>query len=728
MDRWLNTYVVADGQLVRHAAIQDVRRRIDRCVAEELPESCGLSLRHRLDDASPAVWRIRKLHLDFTVDVSAPGAGDVAQAWGDLVAARILEIIGHGVASDEVLCFPNRAAYLAQFAFDLTAGRAWSKWYYEEFRSLDALATGRAISVALTREPEQGARTILHLAESGRLDEILLVLTETDTQAIYTQCFGGPKGPHSSEKLSGWGLEVSPSSQEFSPWGPEASHSSQELSRRRPEVSFSSQELSQWSGRLLAVWNEEPMSPAGAQKNFHTALRWLARGALRFPGAEQDSAASAAVDGLLELRRVLAALRSLIVADRLVRGLAEQKVGIEEAITVALKEGAVAPENGLRFLFRVAEGDGDWAVQAATVLLRDQRPPVHAALAGEARVPLADESMLTLFGGIFLVGPALVKLRVNEIVEAAGGEGEHTEETAAFLRYIVLAKCLGSPRVLEAMADPALRLLSGCHRAHLQDGRQACSTLDPARAQALLARNLPALTGCEGHCLLAEAIRLPSQEGEVVLLRDLARGEWIYATALPHEIADQAEVLISGIDLVRESTGNLPQVLLHPSLARLAESQALRGRVFRLLAFDREEVSSELADVLLLTRCIPASTPPEKFAYLLSSSDQEFAYLSFGSLWPDFDVGLDIVGALLARAALKGFARQLMGFQSSSPEHLYRNFLEGIGTVHNRPDRIEVELPRSPLLLVLQLSGLTKQTYAVPWLEGREVCLLPPRE
>jgi len=262
----------------------------------------------------------------------------------------------------------------------------------------------------------------------------------------------------------------------------------------------------------------------------------------------------------------------------------------------------------------------------------------------------------------------------------------------------------------------------------LQDGPQACSELDPARAQALLAGNLPGLTGCKGHCLLAEAIRLPSQESEVVLLRDLARGEWIYATVLPPEIADQEEALISGIDLVRESTGNVPQVLLHPSLARLAESQTLRSRVPRLLALDREEVSSELAEVLLLTRCIPASTPPEKFAHLLGSSGQEFAYLSFGSLWPDFDVGLDIVGTLLARATLKGFARQLMGFQSSSPEHLCRNFLEGIGTVHNRPDRIEVELPRSPLLLVLQLSGLTKQTYAVPWLEGREVCLLPPRE
>jgi hypothetical protein len=29
---------------------------------------------------------------------------------------------------------------------------------------------------------------------------------------------------------------------------------------------------------------------------------------------------------------------------------------------------------------------------------------------------------------------------------------------------------------------------------------------------------------------------------------------------------------------------------------------------------------------------------------------------------------------------------------------------------------------------VLQLSGMTRQSYVVPWLEGKEVCLLPPKE
>jgi hypothetical protein len=723
MGRWLNTYAVAAGPSPRHAAILDVVQRVDRCVAEDLPASCRRSLRHRLDGPRPEVWRIRNLHLNFVLDVSAPGAGDVAQRWGDRVAARILEIIGRGAASDEVLCFPNRAVYLARFAIDLVAGRAWGKWYYEEFHSLEMLAAGRAISSAFAREPEQGMRAILHLAESGRLDEILFVLTETDARAIYEQCFASQ------------------------------------------EIGHSPKDLSRWSGRLLDVWDQEPKRPPSVERGWkslldrkgdakevprsaegsdavdltpvhtastaflpnpvHDALRWLVRGALRFPGAEQDPAACAAVDGLLELRRVLAAIRSPIVVDRLVRDLAQQNISIEEAVGIALKEGAVSPENALRFLAHVATGDPGWAAQAIAVLLRDQAPA--------AQPPSANESTITPFGGIFLIGPVLVGLNLKEIAEAAAGDGDKKEETAAFVRHTVLARCVGSLRAPEAIADPAFRLLSGCYRPRREEGSQALAPPDLARAREIFFSNLAWSTGCEGRCLLADAIRLPREEGEVLLLRDVARNAWIYASVLSSETAGREEALIAGLDLVRGSTGNLPNLLLSRSFARLAESPALKGRAERLLVIDRDEVGSDLLDVLSFTQCISASTQQEKVSHLLAPPDQEFGYFSLRGFRPDFDIALDLFGALLARAALKGFARRLMGFQSSSPEHLFRNFLAGVGTVRSLPERIEVELPHSPLSLVLQLSGLSRQTYVVPWLEGskpegREICLLPPRE
>ncbi|HEY6352714.1 MAG TPA: hypothetical protein VI636_25235 [Candidatus Angelobacter sp.] len=684
MDRWLNTYIVADGHNGQ-AATHDVLRRIDRRIAEELPAACARRLGSRFDHAGTAVWRIRELQFDFTVDISMPAAADVAASWSECVAGCIAEIIERGAEDDGILRFADRAAYQAQFALDLAAGRAWSKWYFQEFFSLAALTTSRATREMLTREPEQGVQALLHLVQIARLDEILVVLTDGDAEAIYKQCFGGTAGFYSPEQ----------------------------------SFSYSLTELSLWAGRLLEIWNQEPMRPASiAHKDFHDALRWIARLAVRFPDAEIGPAMCAALDGLIELRRVLAALPSAFAADRLVRDLVQQKRSLEHAITLALNQGAVSPENALHFLLKVAESDHDWAAQVAAVLLRDQRPPNHAAFAGE--------SMITPFGGIFLIGPALVKW--NQVLEMAIGEGPEKKEIAGFLRYLILAKCLGNSRTLDAMADPALRLLSGCHRSHLEDGRQACLPLDLPFAQMVLLRNLTALTGCEGRCLLVETVSAPSQTGEVILLRDLARDEWIYGAVLPHETAHWEEVLVSALELIRELTGNVPYLLLRPSLATLAESKALQSRADRLVTADPEEISSEAAEVLMLTRCVPASTPPVSVAHLLRPCDQDFAYLSFGNLWPDFDVELDLFGTLIARAALKQFARQPMGFQSSSPDHLCRNFIEGVGIVHDRPERIEVELPRSPLFLVLQLSGLARQAYAVPWLEGREICLLPPGE
>ena len=677
VDRWINTFVVArgqnSGQSFRHAEIDDLQRRIDRCVAEDLALSCDRWLSQRLDQSSTAVWRIRELDLSFIVDLSSPAAGNVAQAWSEQMAACVSETIERG-DRDGAMHFANRAAYLAQFVLDAAGGRARGKWYYDEFSSLSVLSTGKAICETLTGEPEQGRETILHLAQSGRLDEVLLVITEADAQAIYEQCFACP------------------------------------------EVSPSAEDLSRWAGVLLELCNEEPTRPAGnAQKSFLDAIRWLSRAALRSPGAERNPAAHAAVNALLALQSVLTAIRSPIAADRLVRDLVLKKVTIAEAIARAEREGAASPDEGIRFLAQIANGDCDWAEQAAAVLLRDRRPLTYAASTGE--------SMITPFGGIFLLGPALVDLNLKEIAETAAGEGDRREEIAGFLRHTVIAKCLGNSRAAEAMVDPAVRLLSGCDRPLLHEGSQLFDRLDLARAQAVFARNLALLTGCEGLCLLAEVIPLPSQELALLLLRDVAHDVWIYAA--PYTTADREEVVVKGVDFVREITGNVPVVLLRGPLAELTGSQALHRQVGGLHTLNGEEAGVELAEVLCSTLSI--SITREKFSRLLASSAAEFSYLSYAAFWPEPDFSLDIFGALLARAVLKRFARRLMGFQSSSPEHLYRNFLEGISTVRQLAERVEIELPRSPLLLVLQLSGLAEQTHAIPWLEGREICLLPPR-
>jgi hypothetical protein len=699
LDRWRNCYIVDAVAFARDTTIADVTHRIDHCVAEELPARCAHQLQHALRDVSAAVWRIRRLDLSFTVDLASPAVVDIAQSWSDRLTARVVEIVEYGAEIDGVVRFPDRAAYLAQFVLDLALGQAWGKWYYEEFQSLDKIPDGRAIAEVLTREPVHGMQTMLHLARSGSLEQILLVLADSDAQRIYEDCFVKPNGAGSSLLTEG--------------------NSETAFRQLVGKLSHMLTEVSRWSGRLLEVWNAEPArSPAVPQEDYQDALRWVTRAALRFPGAEREPAAFAALHGLLALRGVLAAIRSPLAADRLVRDLTQGKVSLEEAFVGARKEGAALPENGLSFLAHIARGDPDWAAQAAASLLRDKLSPGAAALAGE--------SMLTSFGGIFLIAPALVELQLKEVAGAAAGEGEQSQDAAAILRHLVLAKCLGRPHAFAALSDPALRLLSGCYRASLQSG-SCFLPAHLARGHAVFATNLAALSGCQARCLVAEAIPAPEHACTVLLLRDLDRNVWLYASALPHPVADQEQALLSGIHCVHEAIGNLPHVVLRGSLARFAESETLQAHVLSLIPFPGDEIGGVMNELSRID-CLPGAPPEEKIARWLASSDSEFAYFSFYDVWPGYDIHLDLLSTLLGRAALKNFARRLFGFQSASQEHLYRNFLEGVSTVHNRPQRIEVELPRSPLSLVLQLSGLGRQTYKVPWLEGTSVCLLPPRE
>jgi hypothetical protein len=677
--QWRNTFVVAEDALQRPAT-HEVLRRVDRSVAEELPDSCAFRLGHWRALADEGMWLIRNLNLNFTLDLSKPGAGEVGAAWSDLLVARLAEIISGGADSDEgVLHFPSRAAYIAQFVLDLSGGRAWSKWYYEEFHSLAMLSTSRAIAEVFTCETREGARAIVQLAKTGRIDQLLPSLTEADARIICRRCFGGAQA----------GASRSP-----------------------------------WVGRLLEVWREEPTHPArGTSSTFHHALRWLALVSLRFPALEMDSSACAAAEGLLEVRRVLEEMRSPTMADRLVRKLVEGTITIDEAIDFASQKGRSSCARALRFLMEAAQGDSDWAVQAAAVLLKEQIPPAAAILAGE--------SMVSGFAGMFLLGPGLVRL--NELLEAVlrqneNGQNEHANEVASFLRYLILVKCAGSARTLDASCDTALRLLSGCPRAQLREGLQGCPAFDLGHTYSLLLRDLPALTGCEARSLLAEAITMPGQGRELILLRDLARNEWLYAALLEPGTGSRESSLVTGLDLLRESVSNSAILLLHPSLAEMTESAALRGQVDHIVRIDNPINAEEVAAILSAGRSTPGSITPQSLRQMLGPSEHELSYFSLTNDWPDFDPMLDIFGTLLARAVMRQFARCLMGFQASSPEHLQRNFLEGAGTVRNLTERIEVELPRSPLSLVLQLSGMTRQSYAVPWLEGKEVCLLPPKE
>jgi hypothetical protein len=79
----------------------------------------------------------------------------------------------------------------------------------------------------------------------------------------------------------------------------------------------------------------------------------------------------------------------------------------------------------------------------------------------------------------------------------------------------------------------------------------------------------------------------------------------------------------------------------------------------------------------------------------------------------------------LSHALLRDFARRLPGFAGSSPAYLVRNFLDARASVEEQADRRIVRLGRPPLGLILDLTGIARSSYTLPWGDGRPIYVYP---
>jgi hypothetical protein len=91
---------------------------------------------------------------------------------------------------------------------------------------------------------------------------------------------------------------------------------------------------------------------------------------------------------------------------------------------------------------------------------------------------------------------------------------------------------------------------------------------------------------------------------------------------------------------------------------------------------------------------------------------------------PDLEYG---AVELAADAIRQVFASHLLGFRESTFEFLRANFFSGRGAVRCTPARIDVELPRAPLGIVLRLAGVHGRVFMAPWI-GTPIRLRLPEE
>ncbi|MFZ0321981.1 MAG: hypothetical protein WAL56_22840 [Candidatus Sulfotelmatobacter sp.] len=667
--RWLSTYVVPAD----HPNPQELRHRLDRAV-DRFSEGCAHCLGQTLDPQDPTVWRIRNLVMDFSLDAGAVNTEEIAHTWGQHLATRIQSTIAHGEQSDSILRFSNPAAYLTQFIFDLSEGTAWSKWYYEEFEDLRILSVSQAIRTAVLRQTPLAADVVLHLFFLNRLEDVLLKLTTHDAQSIYEACFANASAG--------------------SPGGAD-----------------------KWIGILLELWNQSPLQYASREDNrFHDSLRLFARTASRFLNALGNLQFKRALDRLLELGCILSAIHSARDLDSLIENLALGN--LKNATDLARHAGVSNPSAALSFFAQQMNGDAHWAGQAASIISSGniQRKFLNAANI------LEGESLLSLFGGVFMLGPSLLQMRLGELTEAASERCANPENAASLLRHLVCVKCLGRARALDSASDPAVRLFSGLTSASFSSALENLNTseLNSDAATKIFLHSLRDQERVGPECIFVEIIE--HSDREILLVRDLAHNQWLDLIPIPAS-QNRSEFARTRIERLSEIIAAKPRLLLlHENFTSALDISHLKSVVstFSVLKTSDDAVEEPSSRYLPVNR--------QRLSSLLKSGELEYPYLSLAGSVAYTDLTTDCTLSLLARAAIRHFVGRLSGFESSSPEYLYQNFLSGLSALRHFDNRLEVRMPVAPLSLVLRIAGLQEQKYAPRWLKGREVWLLPPQE
>jgi hypothetical protein len=165
-----------------HPGPERLKSRLDDAVTHALAENLAGVLSRCFSDSDPTVWFIRR--LNFAIDTNAVwDAQPLSRAWARELGANLHATLQDGPDGENVLRFPNRAAYLSRFLIDVVAGRAWTKWYYESFSGLRPLPTSGVVRTVVCENPEIGL-SALHQLTARELEEISQVLTLHDARAI----------------------------------------------------------------------------------------------------------------------------------------------------------------------------------------------------------------------------------------------------------------------------------------------------------------------------------------------------------------------------------------------------------------------------------------------------------------------------------------------------------------------------------------------------------------
>ncbi|MFN7931258.1 MAG: hypothetical protein U0Y68_25680 [Blastocatellia bacterium] len=436
---------------------------------------------------------------------------------------------------------------------------------------------------------------------------------------------------------------------------------------------------------FLAAWDilqQEPLTettPTAELRLFLTALR-----------AHPQTGGAA-------LRTTLRALLCLArhCREQTSAQLSRLLAALREKETAALFGAAGAADAEL--LLPLLRCDAGWIAQVAQSLRGSSARVAHT----EEREPRD-----TAFGGTFLLLPLLAEM---PLAEAAHG-WPHADEAAAvtLLRWLLLSKCHGRANAVRVWADPLLLDLMlippALNRAALARWSTRISAAQIAQWLATLSDWNSEPGWDEDRVWLLTRAALPG--ASVAVLSETRRGLWLDAAVWPRETERLAQTLR------REITRHAPEtpvILCAPPFQSAVQAAFPAAQVAGFDSATAQQLGQNhpaLAEQLLRT---PKVT--EDFAWLRQPHGLGLARR------------LERALNVAAQSLLRRFAQRLTGFANAPLAHLWRNFLDLPARYEEETARRVVRLGCPPLQVILNMTGMPRQNYRLPWLDARPLAL-----
>ena len=307
------------------------------------------------------------------------------------------------------------------------------------------------------------------------------------------------------------------------------------------------------------------------------------------------------------------------------------------------------------------------------------------------RDSVALDRRATPFGGAFLLLPILDALPIPDATR--GWPNAEGTAAAELVRFLILVQCLGHP----AIFDPLLRQLMGIS-ADLRDW-------EILEWQSFLSRSNRSdfLDNLDRWSFDRGAIALETQSlirvGEKAILLDNARGQW-------RRIFSVIEAR-SG----RISRQLVPFLLEVPRGGRLLCDQEYFQALIEEFSGNPEK-ESEVA--LEVNNALGA----------VNSGYDELQFFDLGPL-KVLSNATDRTFTTVAQGVLRAFAWGLPGFSTSRPAFLRSNFLDFPATLEDQPDRHVVRMGNPPLGVILNMTGKSRDSFELSWLDGTPFTLFP---